>query len=90
MRSNYRPSDAAIDTALKQYHGKVYQVPPLYAAIKIDGKRAYKLARDEKGNGRVVKLAARQIYIESFRRLFSNATHAKFLWLAAKGPISGL
>ena len=88
--SNYRPSDAAIDTALKQYHGKVYQVPPLYAAIKIDGKRAYKLARDEKGNGRVVKLAARQIYIESFRRLFSNATHAKFLWLAAKGPISGL
>ena len=83
--SDHRPSDVAIDSALKKYQGKVYQVPPLYSAIKIDGKRAYKLARDEKGTGRAVKLDARQIYIGSFRRLFSNATHAKFFVACGKG-----
>lgn len=34
-----------IETALKQFHGEIDQVPPNYSAIHVDGKRAYDLAR---------------------------------------------
>ena len=44
-QSDTRPSDEAIDHALQQFQGVIDQVPPDYSAIKIDGARAYDLAR---------------------------------------------
>ena len=44
-QSDHRPDEAAIDAALEQYQGHIQQVPPVYSAIKVDGKRAYDLAR---------------------------------------------
>ena len=84
-RSNHRPDVAAIDSALARYQGHFEQVPPLFSAVKIEGKRAYNLARNAKNGNPSVTLAARQIYIKSFRRLSSNATHARFFVACGKG-----
>lgn len=43
--SDVRPSDDEIRAVLSQFRGEIEQVPPIYSAIKIDGKRAYDLAR---------------------------------------------
>jgi tRNA pseudouridine55 synthase len=39
------PAETEIKTSLKKFTGEIQQVPPAYSAIKIDGQRAYKLAR---------------------------------------------
>jgi tRNA pseudouridine55 synthase len=41
-----RPDAAAIRALLPRYTGVILQVPPLFSAVKIDGERAYDLARD--------------------------------------------
>lgn len=55
-----RPSDEDIKAALPQFLGDIMQVPPKFSAVKIDGQRAYKLARD----GEDVELAARPLWVE--------------------------
>lgn len=54
-----RPGREAIEEALKAFIGDIMQVPPCYSAIKVEGERAYDLARD----GEVVELAARMVSI---------------------------
>lgn len=58
--SDVRPSDDEIIAALPQFLGDIMQVPPKFSAVKIDGQRAYKLARD----GEDVELAARALWVE--------------------------
>jgi len=58
--SDTRPSDAEIIAALPQFLGDIMQVPPKFSAVKIDGQRAYKLARD----GEDVELSARPLWVE--------------------------
>ena len=84
-QSNHRPNTIAVESALAHYRGYIDQVPPLYSAVKIEGKRAYDLARNAKNGVPSVTLAARQIHIKSFRRLASNATHARFFVACGKG-----
>lgn len=43
--SNDKPNQVDIESALKKFTGKITQSPPIYSAIKINGQRAYKLAR---------------------------------------------
>ena len=57
--SDQRPSAEAIRALLPSYTGTIQQVPPRYSAIKIEGERAYDLARD----GEEVVLAARPVEI---------------------------
>ena len=57
--SDHRPADAAIAGVLPRFVGEIMQVPPKYSAIKVDGERAYDLARD----GEQVELQARPIVI---------------------------
>ena len=52
-RTDARPSDDEIKAALGVFVGDVMQVPPKFSAVKIDGERAYKLARDEIGRAHV-------------------------------------
>ena len=58
--SDLRPSDDAIKEALHGFVGDIQQVPPKFSAVKIDGQRAYKLARD----GEDVEIAARPLWVE--------------------------
>ena len=43
--SDAQPSQAELEAAIQQFRGEIQQVPPAYSAIKINGQRAYKLAR---------------------------------------------
>ena len=58
--SDTRPEDDEIKAALGQFVGDIMQVPPKFSAVKIDGQRAYNLARD----GEDVELAARPLWVE--------------------------
>jgi tRNA pseudouridine55 synthase len=57
--SNARPSREAIEAALPAFIGDIMQVPPCYSAIKVEGERAYDLARD----GDAVELTPRPVSV---------------------------
>jgi tRNA pseudouridine55 synthase len=58
-RSTARPSEAEIEALLPSFTGRIEQVPPQFSAIKIDGNRAYDLARE----GEHVEVPARPVDI---------------------------
>lgn len=57
--SNDRPTRAEIEAALPTFIGEIEQVPPRYSAIKIDGARAYDLARE----GQAIEIDARTVVV---------------------------
>ncbi len=57
----HMPTEEEVQSVLGKFTGSIQQVPPAYSAIKVDGKRAYKLARD----GEVVELQPRTVEIQS-------------------------
>lgn len=61
--SDVRPTLAEIEAVLPRFTGSIEQVPPAYSAIKIDGQRAYDLAR----KGEAVEMKARAVTIHSLR-----------------------
>lgn len=58
--SDLRPDRADVEALLPEFTGDISQVPPMYSAIKVDGERAYDLARD----GEDVVLQARDVTID--------------------------
>ncbi|WP_091753112.1 tRNA pseudouridine(55) synthase TruB [Methylobacterium sp. ap11] len=58
--SDDRPTQEQVEAMLPRFVGAIEQVPPRYSAIKIQGERAYDLARD----GEVVELVARPVQID--------------------------
>lgn len=61
-------SRQAVADALAQFRGQIMQVPPIFSAVKVDGKRAYNMAR----RGREVELAAKPITIRELELLSWN------------------
>lgn len=59
--SEARPSLAEVEAVLARFTGPIEQVPPAYSALKVDGQRAYDLARA----GEAVELKARGVTIHS-------------------------
>ncbi|SPH24779.1 tRNA pseudouridine synthase B [Defluviimonas aquaemixtae] len=59
--SSTRPSDEAIRAALDAFRGEIMQVPPQFSAVKVEGERAYALARA----GEEMELASRPLWVES-------------------------
>ncbi len=60
-QSDVRPTLAAVEAVLPQFTGPITQIPPAFSALKVDGKRAYDLARA----GEDVVLAGRDVVIHS-------------------------
>lgn len=58
--SDRRPALAEVEAVLGRFAGVIAQVPPAYSALKVDGQRAYDLARA----GKAVALAAREVTID--------------------------
>jgi len=54
-------SEASVEAALATFRGQIAQVPPMYSALKKDGERLYKLARE----GKVVEREPRTVQIHS-------------------------
>ena len=63
--SDTQPTKDAVEAALKQFTGEITQRPPMFSAIKINGRRAYDLAR----KGEVVEMPERQVTIFSLELL---------------------
>lgn len=77
-----RPTVADIETVLPQFIGEISQVPPRFSAIKIDGQRAYDLARD----GQEVEIAARVVNVDDLRLTdVPDDDHAVFAADCGKG-----
>ena len=80
--SDLRPSDAQIEAALGAFRGEIQQVPPQYSAVKVDGERAYDLARE----GEVMDLAARRLWVERLVMLGRpDADHVDLEMVCGKG-----
>jgi len=77
-----RPAESAIRAALPRFEGEIEQLPPAFSAIKIDGKRAYELARA----GEEVVLQPRKVLIYKLEYLESpDADTARFRVTCGKG-----
>lgn len=74
-------SDEQIIQAAKKFLGTIQQVPPLHSAIKVDGKRAYKLARQ----GKDIELKPREVVISAFDILEINKAAVSFRIVCSKG-----
>jgi tRNA pseudouridine55 synthase len=80
--SDLRPSDAAIQAVLPQFLGTIQQRPPRYAAVKVQGERAYDLAR----RGEAVELAPRVVRIDALELVGRpDPDHAAFRMTCGKG-----
>lgn len=80
--SDARPSREAIEAAIPRFVGEIEQVPPAFSAIKVEGERAYDIARD----GETPDLAARTVVIESAKLVnMPDADHAEFEMTCGKG-----
>jgi tRNA pseudouridine55 synthase len=77
-----RPTDAEIAAALGAFRGEIQQVPPQFSAVKVDGERAYDLARE----GEVMDLAARPLWVERLEMLGRpDADHVDLEMVCGKG-----
>jgi tRNA pseudouridine55 synthase len=77
-----RPTDQAILDALSAFRGQIEQVPPQYSAVKVDGERAYDLARE----GEQMDLAARPLWVDSLEMLSRpDADHVELEMVCGKG-----
>ena len=81
LTSDIRPKRGAIEAALAAFTGHISQIPPKFSAIKVDGKRAYDLAR----GGADVTLASRQVHVHSLRLVECGADSAAFSVVCGKG-----
>jgi tRNA pseudouridine55 synthase len=81
-QSDVRPDQATVENVLTGFVGRIEQVPPQFSAVKIDGVRAYKLAREDKK----VALTAREIDIHDIRIVGTpDADHTEFAVVSGKG-----
>jgi tRNA pseudouridine55 synthase len=75
------PSEKAVLEALEGLQGHIMQTPPVYSAMKINGQRAYKLARA----GKVVELEARPVTIYENRLTSYEYPFVKFTSRVSSG-----
>ena len=77
-----RPTDAEIDAALPAFRGEIAQVPPQFSAVKIEGARAYDLARA----GEAVEIAPRPLWVESLEVIARpDPDHVELEMVCGKG-----
>ncbi len=70
-----------VEEVLKQFVGTIEQVPPVFSACKVDGKRAYDLAR----KGDEVELKAKTLVIDEIELLECNLPEIKIRVVCSKG-----
>jgi len=79
--SDKRPTEKEILALLPKYTGEIEQVPPQFSAVKINGERAYKKARD----GEEVEIKARKVEIETLKLIETTEEASVFEVLCGKG-----
>ncbi|MFV0410138.1 MAG: tRNA pseudouridine(55) synthase TruB [Paracoccus sp. (in: a-proteobacteria)] len=79
--SEARPEADAIRAALPGFTGDILQVPPAFSAVKVEGERAYDLARE----GKAVQLAARPLYVDELSLIDARTGQADLHMVCGKG-----
>ena len=80
--SDKRPTPDEIRAALPGFTGDIRQVPPQFSAVKVDGERAYDIAR----SGEVMELAARDLFVDALELLATpDADHADLHFVCGAG-----
>ena len=79
--SEHRPTRADVEAILPRFTGPIEQVPPAFSALKVDGKRAYDLARA----GEQVELKTRAVTIHSLNLIEADETFAILSVTVSKG-----
>ncbi len=79
--SDKEPSESALTAVLKEFTGNIMQTPPIYSAIKVDGQRAYALARQ----GKEVKLEPRPAVIYGITDVEYNYPGVRFTTKVSSG-----
>lgn len=74
-------TETDIEKAAENFRGEIMQTPPIYSAIKQDGKRSYKLARQ----GKTVELHPRALFISEFTANKISETEVSFRIKCSKG-----
>jgi len=70
-----------VEETLKQFVGEIYQEPPVYSAVKINGKRAYEYARQ----GKEVEIKSKLLVIDEIELLECNLPVIKIRVVCSKG-----
>lgn len=70
-----------IHAAVKQFIGEIDQIPPIFSALKKDGKRLYELARE----GKTIEISARKITIQEFEITKIDLPKVNFRVVCSKG-----
>jgi tRNA pseudouridine55 synthase len=80
--SDNRPDEAAIEAVIPRFEGETEQTPPAYSAIKVNGQRAYDIARA----GGDPQLEPRPVYLDALRLVAcDDRDHATFEAVCGKG-----
>lgn len=80
--SDIRPDEEAILSVLPSFVGEINQIPPIFSAIKMDGRRAYDIAR----SGELPEMKARPIVVHSLELIeIIDKNHASFRVACGKG-----
>lgn len=79
--SDRKPLKKEIEKVLKKYTGEIDQKPPLFSAIKIQGKKAYEIAR----SGEYIELPKRRIYIKKIEILTYKYPELKIRIICGSG-----
>lgn len=79
--SSRKPDIKEVEEAITSFIGKGRQVPPAYSAIKVDGERAYKLARE----GKKVEIEPRNITIYGIDRISYEYPYISFVVSVSSG-----
>ncbi len=74
-------TDELLEKVRLSFLGDIEQVPPIFSAIKKDGKKAYEAAR----NGEEIKLNARTVHIDTFEIERINSDTIQFKVVCSKG-----
>ncbi len=81
FKSDYLPEKAEIEKKITEYNGYINQIPPKVSAIKINGKRAYKLFRENE----LFYIQPKRVFIENLSIIKHNINKTSFKILCGKG-----
>ena len=76
-----RPDTAAFEAALSAFRGDILQIPPQVSAVKVEGERAYDLARE----GIEMDLAARPLFVDRLVSLTRDQNGVELEMVCGKG-----
>jgi tRNA pseudouridine55 synthase len=79
--STLRPTQTQIEAILAEFTGDIMQAPPAFSAIKINGERAYDLARA----GNAPEMQLRPVRIDALKLIQTTSDHADFEVICGKG-----